>query len=186
MKTNQLLAILAIVGGISAAFTNHSKKNELYPDWKFQKEQVEGKRLAFISAHHLADLIYNKEEKLTLFDTRTWKAHEAYHIPNSLLCDPGIAPKAGIKSGIIVVYGQEEDAALYKLARELRGSVYILKGGMEAWYSMVLFPDFMKFHVRNSDRLEYILRRSRFFGGQPQNTQLLNLEVRESRYREGC
>jgi len=186
MKTNHILAILAIVGGITAAFTNHSKKNQLYPDWKYQKEQVEGKRLAFISAHHLADLIYSKEEKLILFDARKWKAHEQYHIPNSLLYDPGMGPKAGIKSGIIVVYGKEEENGLYELARELPGKVYVLKGGMDAWFSMVLFPDFMKFHVRNSDQLEYILRRSRFFGGEPQNTQLLNLEVKENRYREGC
>jgi len=186
MKTNHILAILAIVGGITAAFTNHSKKNELYPDWKYQKEQVEGKRLTFISAHHLADLIYNKEEKLILYDTRKWKAHEEYNIPNSLLYDPGMGPKAGIKSGIIVVYGEEEDKGLYELARGLPGRVYVLKGGMDAWYSLVLFPDFRKFNIRNSDQLEYILRRSRFFGGTPQNTQLLNIEVRESRYREGC
>ncbi len=186
MKTNHLLAILAIAGGLTAAFTNHSKKNELYPDWKFQKEQVEGKRVGFMSAHHLADLLYSKEENLILFDTREGKAYEQYHIPTSLMYDPGMGSKADMKDGIIVVYGTEEENSLYELARELPGRVYVLKGGMDAWYSLVLFPDFLKFHVRNSDQLDYILRRSRFFGGEPQNTQLLNIEVRESRYREGC
>jgi hypothetical protein len=57
---------------------------------------------------------------------------------------------------------------------------------MEAWYSQVLFPDFSQLRVRNRELLEHILRRSRFFGGTPQNTQVLNIEVRETRYREGC
>ncbi len=94
--------------------------------------------------------------------------------------------KAADKSSTVILYGQEENDELYKLAQELPGRVYVLKGGMEAWYSLVLFPDFTIFHVRNSDQLDLIFRRSGFFGGKPQNTQLLNLDVRENRYREGC
>lgn len=96
MKTNHILTILAILGGISAAFTNHSKKNGLYPDWKFQKEQAEGKRLAFISAHHLADLIYNKEEKLILFDTRRWKAMKLTIFPIPSCAIPESCQKQGL------------------------------------------------------------------------------------------
>jgi rhodanese-related sulfurtransferase len=186
MKTNHILSILAIIAGLTAAFTNHGKKNSLYPDWKFQKEQVQGKRTGFISAHHLADLLYSKEEDLIIFDVREWKAYEEYHIPQALHYDPGMGSKAADKSATLVLYGQEENDDLYELSQELPGRVFLLKGGMEAWYSLVLFPDFMKFHIRNSDQLDYILRRSIFFGGKPQNTQLLNLEVRENRYREGC
>jgi len=186
MKTNHILAILALVGGMTAAFTNHSKKNELYPDWKFQKEQLEGKKIRFISAHHLADLIYAKKEDMIIFDTREWKAYEKYHIPLALPYDAGMGSKVKIKSASIIIYGETDDQALYELANDLPGRVYVLKGGMEAWYSLVLFPDFAKFQVRNGDQLEYILRRSGFFGGKPQNTLLLNLDVRENRYREGC
>lgn len=186
MRTNQILAILAIVAGISAAFTNHSSRNNLYPDWKYQKEQVQGESVRFISAQHLADLIYNKEQDIIIYDTRDWEAYKEYHIPPALLYDKGMGSKAAIKSGTLVLYGDEEDKDLYKLAKELPGKVYLLKGGMEAWYSLVLFPDFTTFHVRNSDQLDHILVRSVFFGGKPQNTQILNLEVRENRYREGC
>ncbi|MEA3461532.1 MAG: rhodanese-like domain-containing protein [Bacteroidota bacterium] len=186
MKTNHILAILALVAGMTAAFTNHSKKNELYPDWKFQKEQLEGKKIRFISAHHLADLIYAKKEDLIIFDVREWLSYEKYHIPPALPYDAGMGSKVKIKSGTIVLYGEAEDQDLYELARDLPGRVFVLKGGMEAWYSLVLFPDFVKFHVRNNDQLNHILRRSKFFGGTPQNTQLLNIDVRESRYREGC
>ncbi len=186
MRTNHILAILAIVAGISAAFTNHSRKNGLYPDWNYQKEQVQGESVRFISAHHLADLIYSKEENIIIYDTRDWEAYKEYHIPLALLYDPGMGSKAAIKSGTLILYGEEENEDLYKLAKELPGRVYLMKGGMEAWYSLVLFPDFTTFQVRNSDQLDHILHRSVFFGGKPQNTQILNLVIRENRYREGC
>ena len=68
----------------------------------------------------------------------------------------------------------------------LPGKVYVLKGGIDAWYSLVLFPDFIEYQVRNNEKLEQIISRSMYFGGSPRNTQLLNITVRESRYREGC
>ena len=43
-KVNRILAILAIIAGISAAFTRHAEKNDLYPDWTFQKERVNGEK----------------------------------------------------------------------------------------------------------------------------------------------
>jgi rhodanese-related sulfurtransferase len=186
MRTNHILAILAIVGGITAAFTNHSASNNLYPDWTYQKERIDGKRVRFISSQQLADLLYNKEENMVIFDARDWEAYQTYHIPQALQYDAGLGSKAGIRSGTIVLYGDEQTPGLNSLARDLPGKVYVLKGGMEAWYSLVLFPDFIKYHVRNSGQLDHILRRSLFFGGKPQNTQLLNLNIRESRYREGC
>jgi hypothetical protein len=64
--------------------------------------------------------------------------------------------------------------------------VYVLKGGLEAWYSVVLFPDMLAYRIRNTEHLMSILSRCSFFGGQAKNTQVLNLNVRESRYREGC
>ena len=186
MKTNHILAILAIVGGMTAAFTKHAERTSLYPDWKYSSERIDGKKTRFISASHLANLIYSKDPNIIIFDARQWKAYESYHIPNALQYDAGMGSFTDMKTGIIVVYGNEGDKDLYKLARDLPGRVYVLKGGMDAWYSLVLFPDFMSFSVRNSDQLDHILRRSGFFGGKPQNTQLLNIEVRESRYREGC
>ena len=93
---------------------------------------------------------------------------------------------AGVSPGIIIVYDTEQGERLEQLSADLPGKVYVLKGGIEAWYSQVLFPDFLQYHVRNRDHLDHILRRSRFFGGEPQNTQMLNIEARENRYREGC
>ncbi len=186
MKTNHILAILTLVVGLTAAFTKHSENNKLYPDWKFQKERIDGKKYSFISASHLANLLYGKDQSTIIFDTRKWKDFEHYHIPQALPYDAGMESKAVTRSGITVLYGDLEDPDLYVLARKLPGRVYLLKGGMEEWYSLVLFPDFMSFSVRNSDQLDHILRRSGFFGGKPQNTQLLNINVREGRYREGC
>lgn len=186
MKTNHILAILALVLGMTAAFTRHSENNKLYPDWKFKKERVDGRKISYISASHLANLLYSKDQDIIVFDTRKWKSYEHYHIPQALHYEAGMEANTAGWSGTTVLLGDPEDADLYVLAKELPGRVYLLKGGMEEWYSLVLFPDFMIFSVRNSDQLAYIMRRSSFFGGKPQNTQLLNINVRESRYREGC
>jgi hypothetical protein len=185
MKTNQIFALLAILAGTSAAFTSHSVKNSLYPTWKFEKAHVEGERVRYISVHHLADLLYEKED-VSILDARDWKAYEDYHIPTALHHNPDQKPGSKKKSGMVVLYGSTEDEDLYKMANGMSGRVYVLNGGLEAWYSGVLFPDFLQYRVRNSDQLMYIIRRAGFFGGEPQNTQVLNINVRESRYREGC
>jgi hypothetical protein len=186
MKTNHILAILAIVGGTTAAFTKYSVTNDLYPDWKYQKERVDGKKIRFISAQHLADLIYTKEENMIILDTREWEAYEHYHIPTALQYQDGLISETDFKPGVVVLYGEGKNSALYNLADDLPGRVFILKDGMEAWYSVVLFPDFMKLRVRNSDQLDHILSRSGFFGGKPQNIQLLHINQRKENYREGC
>lgn len=186
MKTNHLLALLAIVGGVAAAFTKYSERNHMYPDWKYEKERIEGNSIRYISPQQLADLIYSKEPNLLIFDAREMEAYEKYHIPHSMQYKEGMFSEAGIGAGPVVFVGENGNTYLYELAGELPGRVYLLKGGMEAWNSIVLFPDFVKYHVRNNDQLEHIIRRSGFFGGKPQNTQLLNINVRESRYREGC
>jgi hypothetical protein len=186
MKVNRILAILAIIAGISAAFTRHAEHNDLYPDWAFRKERVDGEKIRYISASHLANLLYQKDQNILIYDLRPWEDYSSYHIPQALSYDKGMGTKAGVSPGTIIVYDTEEGRRLEKLSDVLPGKVYVLKGGIEAWYSQVLFPDFLKNHVRNRDRLDHILRRSRFFGGEPQNTQVLNIEAREDRYREGC
>jgi hypothetical protein len=186
MKVNRILAVLAIVAGISAAFTRYAEQNELYPQWTFRKERVDGKKISYISPSHLADLIYRKDQDILIYDLRSWEAYSTYHIPRAILYDKGMGSKAGIGPGKIIVYDTAAGSRLDKLLADLPGRVYVLKGGIEAWYSQVLFPDFLAYQVRNGDRLDHLLRRSRFFGGEPQNTQVLNLETRENRFREGC
>ena len=185
MKTNHIFAILALLAGIFAAFTSHSVKNNLYPTWKFEKARVEGERVRYISAMHLANLLYQKQS-FTLLDARPWKDYDNYHIPTALHHDPDQKPEGGKEAGMVVLYGSAEDEELYRMANERSGRVYVLQGGMETWYSLVLFPDMVRYRVRNSDQLMFILRRCGFFGGEAQNTQLLNINVRESRFREGC
>lgn len=185
MKINYFLAILAVVAGVSAAFTHQSDRNQLYPTRKFESARINGERVHYITAHHLADLLYEKEP-LTIQDAREKKAYEEYHIPTARPYEAGQAVNGDQDAGMLVLYGSAGDDNLYTLASEVSGKVYVVKGGLEAWYSLVLFPDILKHKIRNADQLRYIVRRAGFFGGQAQNTQLLNLSVRESRFREGC
>jgi len=186
MKVNLILAILAITAGIAAAFTRYTEHNGLYPEWTFRTERVQGDKIRYISATHLADLLYHKDQNILLYDARSRDAYESYHIPQALMYDKGMGTKAAVSPGIIIIYDTAEGTRMKNLQDEVPGRVYVLKGGIEAWYSQVLFPDFLSFSIRNRDHLDHILRRSRFFGGEPQNTQILNIEVRETRYREGC
>ena len=186
MKTNYILAILALAGGITAAFTRHAEHNGLYPVWNFRTERIQGEKVRYISANHLSDLLYHKDQEILIYDVRDSDSYQSYHIPQAQMFDKGMDSKTATRPGMIIVYDKAEGAGLEKLSDELSGRVYVLKGGIEAWYSQVLFPDFSRLRVRNRELLEHILRRSRFFGGTPQNTQVLNIEIRETRYREGC
>ena len=185
MKTNQVLAILALAGGLFAAFTSYSEKNDLYPTWKFESERVEGKKVDYISAMHLSELLYAKDQGIKVLDFRSESEYNSYHIPSALLYEKA---KKGIgqEKYSYMVYGLASDLEARELQKKLNGKVYVLEGGIEAWKSLVLFPDFNHFRVRNREALEQIIRRSRYFGGTPGNTQMLNIEVRQTRYREGC
>lgn len=186
MKTNHILALLAFIGGAAAAFTNFTQNNHFYPDWKYQKVRIDGQRIHFISAPQLADLIYTKKEGVIILDTRDREEYGKYHIPKALQYHEGMMKKADFSSGTVILCGEEEGSDPFSSVSELPGRVYVLKGGMEAWYSLVLFPDFIKYHVRNSDQLDHILQVSGFFGGKPRNTQVLNVNMRKENYREGC
>jgi len=185
MKTNQILALIAIAAALFAAFTSHSVKNNLYPTWKFESERVDGKKVDYISANHLADLLYMREQGIVVLDVRSEPEFKTYHIPSAIRYEKGDL-EADQEKGIFIVYGLESDAEVKELKRKLPGKVYVLEGGMESWNALVLFPDFNLFRVRNSDALELIIRKCRYFGGTPGNTQFLNIDIRQTRFREGC
>lgn len=185
MKTNHILALLALIGGLTAAFTSHSAKNALYPTWDFHRDRIHGKKVQFVSAMHLADKLYRKEQGLVLLDLRAETEYKKYHIP-SALSYPKEDQGTEWQRSTYILYGLGPDTDLKRLIARLPGKVYVLEEGLEAWISLVLFPDFKVYKVRNREALEHIIRRSRYFGGSPQNTQLLNVDVRQNRYREGC
>ena len=185
MKTNQILALIAIAASLFAAFTSHSVKNNLFPTWEFESERVEGKKVDYISANHLANLLYKKEQGIVVLDLRSESEFTTYHIPSAMRYEKGDKGPEQEKATFIV-YGLESDAEVKALTQTLPGKVYVLEGGMESWNSLVLFPDFNYFRVRNSDALEQIIRKCRYFGGTPGNTQFLNIDVRQTHFREGC
>ncbi len=186
MKVNHILALLAITGGLLAAFTNYSDRNHFYPTWNAKTDRVEGQKIHFVSASRVADLLYQREEGITILDVRDEQAYSKYHIPRARHFNEGDEIPVQAFSGTLVIYGSEGDDRPGIIADSLSGKTYVLKGGIDAWFAMVLFPDFNQYRVRNRESLEYLVSRSRYFGGSPGNIQLLNIDVRENRYREGC
>ncbi len=186
MKINYIMASLAVIGGISAVFTNHAEKNNFYPTWKFEKERIEGERIRYISAPYLAELLYKKEQGIVILDFRNKEDYIRYHIPTANHYETGGALGNTDPEKQVVVYGLVAGQLSVEQVNDLPGKVYVLKGGIEQWYELVLFPDFDYYKVRNSHTLHQIILRSRFFGGTPRNLQQLHIEVRKSRFREGC
>lgn len=186
MKTNNILAILAFITGISAIFTDHAERNNLYPSWKYKTHRIEKGRIRLISADHLADLVYHKERGITILDARSNMDYTEYHIPTAILYNEQDLLSALNSSEKVILYGKEDYSYLSEIPESFSGKIYNLNGGIKDWFSIVLFPDFRNIQVRNRQTLEKIINRSRYFGGKPQNIDLLNISVRSSRFREGC
>jgi len=186
MKTNYILAIASFIIGISAVFTNHTDRNNLYPIWKYRTDRINKEKIRLISANYLSDLIYRKEQGITILDTRSSAEYEEYHIPTSVPYNEQNLLSVLKSSDKVIFYGDKNYDYLSEIPANLSGKIYNLSGGADEWFSMVLFPDFSKIHVRNRQTLEKIINRSRYFGGTPQNINLLNISTRSSRFREGC
>ena len=185
MKINYLLAALAVLAGLSAAFTSHTEKTGLYPTWKFDKQQLESEKIHLISATHLADLLYTKHKAIVLVDFRSDTAFREYHIL-SAIPPAQLGHLAYDKSDMIVCYGTDHYSIVSRIPDGFHGDLFVLSGGIQQWYEQVLFPDFEKYQVRNKNQLEEIISKSRYFGGSPQNLLELNIDQRTSQFREGC
>ena len=186
MKTNFILAIASLIIGLGAVFTNHANRNNLYPEWKYRTDRIDQEKIRFISANYLADLIYRKEQGITILDTRCSAEYEEYHIPTSVPYNEQHLLSVLNSSDKVVLYGDKNYNYLSEIPANLSGKIYNLSGGTDEWFNMVLFPDFSKIKVRNNQALEKIINRSRYFGGTPQNIDLLKISTRSNRFREGC
>jgi rhodanese-related sulfurtransferase len=186
MKTNNILAIASFIIGIAAVFTNHADRNNLYPVWKYRTDRINKEKIRLISANYLSDLIYRKEQGITILDIRSGAEYEEYHIPASIPYNEQDLLSVLKSSDKVILYGDKNYNYLSEIAANLSGKIYNLSGGADEWFNLVLFPDFSKIHVRNRLTLEKIINRSRYFGGTPQNIDLLNISTRSSRFREGC
>jgi len=186
MKTNNILAILAFIIGISAVFTNYADRNNLYSVWTYRTDRIDNETIRLISANCLADLVYLKEQGITILDTRSIAEYEEYHIPTSIPYNEQDLVSLLKSSEKVILYSDKNYNYLSEVPANLSGKIYNLNGGIDEWFSMVLFPDFSKIHVRNRQTLEKIVNRSRYFGGTPQNINLLNISSRSGRFREGC
>ena len=186
MRINYILAILALISGITALFTNYSEKNNLYPSWKYRTEKISNNKIRLISANHLADLVANKERGMTIIDARTKPEYDEYHIPGAIPYSEQDLLSASKSSEKVILYGDDKYSYLSAIPADLRKKTYNLNGGINEWLSMILFPDFSKMQVRNKQILEKVIEQSRYFGGTPQNAELLNISTRTSHFREGC
>lgn len=186
MRVKFILGLAALVLGLTAAFSNLEKRNGFYPDWKYDTRRMNGEKVRVISAPCLAGLVRSKDRELVLMDVRDSLAYEEYHIPGaSMYSKPAF--ESALKEGKkIVLYGASASTDEILLGVDKSKDACLLKGGLDSWYRLVLFPDFSVYKVRNRRDLERIVSTSNYFGGQPKNTESLGLTKRSTRFREGC
>src|SRR4030042_4474807 len=133
MKTNYILAIVSLVIGLGAVFTNHADRNNLYPVWKYKTDRINKEKIRLVSANYLADLIYRKEQGITILDTRSSDEYEEYHIPTSIPYNEQNLLSVLKSSDKVILYGDKNYNYLSEIPESLSGQVYNLSGGTDDW-----------------------------------------------------
>lgn len=169
---NKILAVVVITLSLLAAFAGNPFSSE--------------KR--FITPEQLADSLISKKPNIRVVDLRIYAAYNDYHIPSAVNSVPDLtSPTLINKNDMIVFYSAKENistAAQYKFEEAGFKRVYFLKGGIEGWMNLVIFPLLpQKASDEEKENFMRIERRSRYFGGSPERSG----ESKKKVYRrEGC
>src|SRR4030042_4485293 len=124
MKTNYILAIVSLVIALGAVVTNHADRNNLYPVWKYKTDRIDREKVRLISANWLADLVYRKEQGITILDTRSIAEYEEYHIPTSVLYNEQNLLSVLKSSEKVILYGDKNYNYLSEIPANLSGKIY--------------------------------------------------------------
>ena len=143
LSLNQKLAALALVLGLVAVFAHPVAGGSVNMSPK-ELALVVSKEVDHVDPLELADWIVAGRSDFRLVDLRDAQAYAQYHIPGAENVPLASLPDAGLlKNERIVVYsdGGIHSAQGWFLmrAKGYRG-VYILRGGLDDWKDLVLFP----------------------------------------------
>ncbi|MDH7604327.1 MAG: rhodanese-like domain-containing protein [Melioribacter sp.] len=173
LNTNKKLALLAAILGILAFIIgNPNNKNKI---------TVNAKELALstiknedkISVIELADWIIKGKEDFVLVDLRDEKSYNEYTIPNSVNIEiENLLDSDLMRNEKIILYGDDDITsaqAWFILKSANYKSVYILKGGMNAWKNEILYPKIADNATpEEKSEFEKVKQISFYFGGMPQ------------------
>ncbi len=170
--TNQRLAVLALLLGAGALFSNATARASLDPRELAMAMERGTDR---VQPRELADRILKGQSDYRLIDLRDAAAFASYHIPGSeniplaALADSGVA-----RNETVVLYSEDGSRAAqaWVLLRAQRyQAVYVLDRGLDGWKQDVLFPVLKENATNPAEQLdnERLRQVSAHFGGAPRS-----------------
>jgi len=187
ISIEKILALIAFVLALFAAVTGNQEQTTNLN----QIDSIAGRKIDFIEARHLANLIISKNNDFLIFDLRDEEKYKKYHIPHAKnfkelkLLDTVLI--SGSKTIIIYDQNQKRAAEKWLVLKEANlNNVFLLRGGIKAWANEVLFPDLTDQNNLDSDSIEHTKKMSLYFGGKPKFNST-GKGILSRRYnREGC
>lgn len=173
LNTNKRLAVLAAILGIIAFFiSNPNNKNKITVNAK-DLALLTIKNQDKISVMELADWLIKGNEDFVLVDLRDEKSYNEYAIPNSVNIEiENLLESDLMRNEKIILYGDDDITsaqAWFILKSANYKSVYILKGGMNAWKNEILYPKLADNATpEEKSEFEKVKQVSLYFGGSPQ------------------
>ena len=173
MTLNQKLALAAVALGAVALFAAPYPGSKVTLDAK-ELALIVGTEADHVEAPELAAWIIEGRADYRLIDLRTEAEFEQYHIPTALNIPMNVLTDAGLgRQEKLVLYsegGIHSAQAWMLLTAQGYKSVYMLKGGLDEWKDLVVFP-VVADNPTPSERArdERLTSISAFFGGQPRS-----------------
>ena len=173
LTLNQKLALAAVALGAVALFAAPYPGSKVTLDAR-ELALVVGTEADHVEAPELAAWIIENRADYRLVDLRTESEFAAYSIPTAVNIPVSVLPEAGLgRQEKIVLYsegGIHSAQAWMLLKAQGYKSVYMLKGGLDEWKDLVVFP-VVADNPTPAERVrdERLRSISAFFSGQPRS-----------------
>jgi rhodanese-related sulfurtransferase len=172
MSKNTKLGLLVCLIGLFAAFAGSPYKGTRVTIDTVDLAGIVQREVDHVTPTDLADWIIKGKSDYRLIDLRTPAEYTQYHIPGAEEVALAALPDYGLeRNEKIVLYsegGIHSAQAWFLLKAMGYPSVYMLRGGLDDWMDLVLFPS-MPTNPDSEQRAAFTKMEevSKFFGGAP-------------------
>jgi len=171
MSRNTKLGLLVCLLGLIAAFAGSPYKGTRVHSGATDLAGIVQREVDHVNPTDLADWIVKGRSDYRLIDLRTQAEFDQYHIPSAENVPLAALPDYGLsRNQRIILYSKAESIQHSLVFAESYGykSVYMLRGGLDDWKDLVLFPPCRRIQIRNrlqcSPKMKEV---SKYFGGTP-------------------
>jgi rhodanese-related sulfurtransferase len=171
---NRRLAVIAIALGALALFAGDPYGGTATKVNAKELAVIVGTEVDHVGPEELADWIIQGKADFRLIDLRNEQAFAEYHIPQAELVPMAKLLDYGLqKNEKIILYsdgGIHSAQAWFLLKAKGYNGIYILRGGLEDWKDLVLFPKLgTNVSAQEKAKFERKAQMAKFFGGSAQS-----------------